>query len=220
MGIIACFFSTGCRPLNEWLDKRIDKRVAAGRMDLEQRVQTLEGEESSIQGQLKRMQLAVSLSRVKPYQRAALDPSAKTFERVDSQVGFFVVYIDSVRAVADGCEVVLGIGNPMSFSVKDAILHTKWGPRFKAFTAKDIEEFGPYVDLTRSNYQSTTDPNYYAEWDAWQKSLVATETTIGVPLQPGAWNKAEVRLAPCKPSDLGYLEVSLDSKTIGLVYPP
>ena len=220
IGLIACFLSTGCRQLNEWLDKQIDEKVAAEKSGLEQRVQALEADDSSIKGQLKRLQSNVSLSQVKPYQKAALDPAGKAFERMDSQVGFFVVYIDSVRSVADECELVLQIGNPMSATVTDATLRVKWGRRFKALSAKEAKEFGPFVDLTRSNYQSANNANYYAEWDAWQKSLVTTEATIHGPLKSGVWNRAEVRLAPCKASDLGYLEVSLDSNTVGLAHAP
>lgn len=220
IGLIACFLSTGCRQLNEWLDKRIDEKVAAEKIGLEQRVQALEADDSSIKGQLKRLQSTVSLSELKPYQKAALDPAGKAFERVDSQVGFFVVYIDSVRSIADGCGVVLQVGNPMSATVTDATLRARWGRRFKTFSAKEAKEFGPFVDLTRSNYQSSPDRNYYAEWDAWQKSLVATEATIRGPFKPGVWNRVEMRLAPCKPSDLGFLEVSLDSNTVGLAHAP
>ena len=152
IGLIACFLSTGCRQLNEWLDKRIDEKVAAEKIGLEQRIQALEADDSSIKGQLKRLQSTVSLSELKPYQKAALDPAGKAFERVDSQVGFFVVYIDSVRSIADGCGVVLQIGesNVRYGHRRDSPCEV--GPPVQDILGKEAKEFGPFVDLTRSNY--------------------------------------------------------------------
>jgi hypothetical protein len=153
----------------------------------------LETQITAIKSQLDNVQKSVTLLEFKlnseksKFESAILDTSSKTYRRVDTTSGFFLVSLQDVMPYADGYRLTLHVGNPSSATYSGFSINAKWG--------KSLE---------------TTD---YSEWEKSQheKSVSYTEELL-----PSSWNTVYLVLAPAQREELGYIEVSLTTDVVEL----
>lgn len=122
------------------------------------------------------------------YKYVYLDPSVKGFERIDTSNGFFLISLIDVKPYLDGYKLILDIGNPTLADYKGFTLNVRWGRKIKDF--KNSEE--------------------------WSKSLQRKEVSFTKNLNPASWTKVELILSPATPEQLGYIQLSMETPTIGL----
>ena len=126
------------------------------------------------------------------YASASFDPAAdKSFSRIDSTTGTFLVAVENATPYVDGFKVTCDFGNPSSATYHGFKLKVKWGPRF----------------------DSKTNGTKSKEWfDTLQeKELTMTETLRG-----GSWNPVTFVVSPAKADQFGYLEISIETRQISL----
>jgi hypothetical protein len=97
-----------------------------------------------------------------------------------------------VQPYLDGQKLQLRIGNPNLATYSGFKLKAKWGPRYP--TATDTP----------------------ARWDQWKRSVREKEIESTADLKPGVWNTVEIVLAPAKPDELGYIELSMTTNKVML----
>jgi hypothetical protein len=122
------------------------------------------------------------------YRTATLDLASKNYQRLDTDMGSFMVAAESVEPYLDGYKVVLSIGNPMLATFNGFKLRVEWA-----------------TSITKA-----------ADYETWEKTRQQKEISFTEPLQPGRWNQVELLLPSTKPDQLGYFNLSLDISTISL----
>ena len=119
-----------------------------------------------------------------------LDLTHSTYQRLDTDNGFLLVAAEKAVPYLNGYKILLKIGNPLSVS-------------YSGFTAKI--KWAKYYD---SN-QFTND-----SYAAWQKSIQQKESSFPDVLEKGSWKKVELIVAPATAEQLGYLKLSINTKTV------
>ena len=119
-----------------------------------------------------------------------LDLTHSTYQRLDTDNGFLLVSAEKAVPYLNGYKILLKIGNPLSVS-------------YSGFTAKI--KWAKYYD---SN-QFTND-----SYAAWQKSIQQKESSFPDVLEKGSWKKVELIVAPATAEQLGYLKLSINTKTV------
>jgi hypothetical protein len=126
--------------------------------------------------------------KVDKYESCHLDPTSKSYQRLDTNTGTFLVSLQDVKPYAGGYKLVLHIGNPYIAQFKGFKLAIKWG--------KEIN---------------------YIKYEDWQKSLRQREVSFTETLLPGTWNKVELAISPATKEETGYLELSMVTDLISLM---
>lgn len=124
-----------------------------------------------------------------PYESAVFYPSSKGYQRIDTNCGYFLVSLNEIKPYADGCKVILHVGNPSMVTYSGFILKAKWGKRF--------EKGEKFID--------------------WVNSLKEKEEKFTQELSPGRWNKIELIVSPAKPEQVSYLKVSMETDVVSLL---
>ena len=121
-----------------------------------------------------------------------LDMESKTYSRLDTANGFFLISCQGVRPFLDGQKATLLIGNPLIARYVEYKIKVHWGPRF----------LGPENDTVK--------------WLAWYRSLKTKDYEYPGVLEPSKWNEIEVVLPQTKADELGYVDISLVTNTVSL----
>lgn len=172
--ILACLPS-GCAPARS--------EAHAPRPDsLETKVAGLEREAISLEQRLIRLEMARS-----QYDEVTIDPSTKSFQRLDSTVGVLLVSCQDVQPYANGFKVHLSIGNVTMATLHGFKLKVSWGPAYTDTTVTD-----------------------------WTTARHSGEFDFTDDLLPGKWNKVAFALTPAQPRDLDYVSVGMESNTVSL----
>lgn len=151
-----------------------------------------------IDDQLKKMDTTLTLDDLQitalqsPHGSANFDPTDSRFQRIDSDLASFAVSIVDVAAYGDGVRIKLNLGNPMAAGVGGVTLHMKYGPRQPV---------------------SSNESGVYPKWWAQLKSK---DVDLPSNLKGASWNPTTVVLPGIDPKDFGYLQLSIDTKTIFL----
>lgn len=132
----------------------------------------------------------------------SFDFTGKGYGKLESTSGFFLILVDDVKTFADGVTVALRIGNPLFSKFNGFKFHAKYGRREPEFP-KDYLATGA-IDL------------YVLENKKWKEELQEVNLSFTEELLPGSWNRASMLLPKIKSSDLGYLELSMETDTIAL----
>ena len=119
-----------------------------------------------------------------------LDLTNGAYQRLDTNNGFLLVSAEPAVPYLNGYKILLKIGNPLSVS-------------YSGFTAKI--KWAKYYDSNQFT------PDSYAEW---QKSIQQKETSFPDVLEKGTWKKTELIVAPATAEQLGYLKLSINTKTV------
>jgi len=113
-----------------------------------------------------------------------VDATHKGVQRLDTDLGSFLVSVDGVTPDFNGHKLNLDIGNPSMAEFNGFTLKAQWG---KAF-----------------------DPNGKVTYADWKESLKSKEVKFTEHLKPGHWNKIDLALAPAKPEQLKYIEIEME----------
>jgi hypothetical protein len=114
--------------------------------------------------------------------------SAKTFRRLDADLGMFYVSLESMEPFADGYKAIFEILNPYAATFSNLKLKVRWAPR--------REEGTPFVK--------------------WRASRRERDFSTPVELLPGRWTKLEIVLSPATAKDVGYVQLDeLEFRTVG-----
>jgi hypothetical protein len=118
-----------------------------------------------------------------------LDLTHSAYQRLDTDNGFLLVSAEQAVPYLNGYKILLKIGNPLSV-------------RYSGFTAK--------IKWARTYDNNQFTPDSYA---AWQKSIQEKEISFPDVLEKGTWKKIELIVAPTTAEQLGYLKLSIKTKT-------
>lgn len=122
----------------------------------------------------------------------------KGYQRVDGNVGYFLVSLENVEPYLDGQKVTLLIGNPNNVVFNGFKLKVKWGLRF------------PKLD-------DSTEPKSLQEaLSAYASSTQEKEIKLTDTLKPGNWNKVSFTIAPAKADAFGRLEIGIVTDQVRL----
>jgi hypothetical protein len=125
------------------------------------------------------------------YADAVFDPSEPAFQRIDAgSVASFAVSVEDVTQFGDGVKLKLNLGNLSSATVQGVTLHISYGSR------RPTEAGAAYT--------------------AWENSLKRKDADITEALLPGNWNPVPVVLPGIDQRNFGYVDISMDAKTISL----
>jgi hypothetical protein len=119
-----------------------------------------------------------------------LDLTHSEYQRLDTNNGFLLVSAETAVPYLNGYKILLKIANPLSVSYSGFKAKIKWAKYY------DSNQFTP---------------DSYAEW---QKSVQQKETSFPDVLEKGASKKIEVIVAPATAEQLGYLKLSINTKTV------
>jgi hypothetical protein len=119
-----------------------------------------------------------------------LDLSHSAYQRLDTNNGFLLVSAEPAVPYLNGYKILLKIGNPLTVS-------------YSGFTAKI--KWAKYYDTNQFSNDS------YA---AWQKSIQQKDISFPDVLEKGTWKKIELIVAPATAEQLGYLKLSINTKTV------
>jgi hypothetical protein len=119
-----------------------------------------------------------------------LDLAHSAYQRLDTNNGFLLVSAEPAVPYLNGYKILLKIGNPLSVSYSGLAAKIKWAKYY------DSNQFTP---------------DSFAEW---QKSIQQKETSFPDVLEKGTWKKIELIVAPATAEQLGYLKLSINTKTV------
>lgn len=125
-----------------------------------------------------------------PQKTILLDWATGGYQKIDTDVGYFLISLDDVTPYLDGKKVKLRIGNPSTATFKGFDLEFKWGQKY------DSKKKQPY--------------------DEWKKALNRKTVSFTKSLNPGTWNRTEAVLAPASIEQLQYIEMSMNVNTLSL----
>jgi len=121
-----------------------------------------------------------------------LNLSERTFQRLDTDNGFFLVSVNEAVPYLNGYKLRLQIGNPSYASYSGFKAKVKWRKRY------DYSQFAQ------------------ATYDEWQKGIQEREVSFTDVLQRGTWNKIELVVTPATVEQLGHVELSLTTEVLQL----
>ena len=125
------------------------------------------------------------------------DPAERRSSRLETSFGSFAISLEDVSPYADGVRVRLLVGNLSTATVEGGTLRVKWGPR-----RPSIESDSHATNVER-----------------WRKSLRERTLDFQEDLRSGSRNTVSLVLSGLPPAEFGYLELSMEAKTIRLAQP-
>ena len=126
------------------------------------------------------------------YQSILLDLGSRSFQRLDTDTGSFLVSVQDASPYLDGYRVTLEIGNPSFATYAGFELTAKWNSQY---------DWSSYNDGT---------------FDKWQKSERNKEVSFTSSLMPGKWNTVELILPSTTGQQLGYFVLSMKTHVVSL----
>lgn len=158
---------------------------------LEKRVLELEKELKELKGEHEWLQ-KYAFENISGLQHSTVsfDPSSPgPYQMIDSSIGPLLVSLGKAEQYLDGYNVQLQIGNTTAASLKGVKISAKWARRYKT-------EDGAYFD--------------------WYKNRKTKDFSFTGTLLTGHWSAFPLILPDTKPSEFGYLEVSIDTNTVSM----
>jgi hypothetical protein len=119
----------------------------------------------------------------------SLDFTKPEYHRLNTDNGFLLVAAEQAVPYQNGYKISLKIANPLSVTYSGLTARIKWAKSY------DTNQFTP---------------DSYA---AWQKSIRQKDVSLPDVLEKGASKKIELTVAPATAEDLGYVKLSINTKT-------
>ena len=142
-----------------------------------------------------------------PYASPMFDPMEKGFQRVDTDIGTFLVSLKNVQQYADGIKVTLSIGNIQSITYTNIRIFGKYGLRWPSLPKSSPNE-------TKEDRASRLQ-EWRSAYAKHQSSLKDFSVTLTEKIRPGNWNSSIIVTLPnVKASDFGYLQLSLEGSQV------
>lgn len=146
------------------------------------------------------------------------------FKTVKSSTGCFFVSLKEVSPYLSGYKLVFSIGNPSLATHTNAKLKLCWNRSYqnwkndKEFAAK-MEEYEKankdYQDSLSKKEAWVTRPEKPIR-PSWLDEKREKEFSLQTPIKPGVWNDIEVHVTPATLEQLDNIDLSIETKTIGL----
>ncbi len=114
----------------------------------------------------------------------ALDTSGKTFQRLDTDAGIFLVSIEKTEKIENGIRLHINIGNINFADFTDYKIKLLWG---KKWTGGELGD----------------------SYTIWRQSLVGAEFHFQGVLTKGMWNPVNLDLVPANSIDVEFVECSI-----------
>lgn len=127
---------------------------------------------------------------------AFLDPTTKSYQRIDTDVGSLLVSVKSVQPYLDGYKVTLAIGNPYAMDFNGFGVSCKWSLPYL------------YTNGVASNAEAVKNSEK-------SKDLQQTEVLRG-----GWWTPVELTISPATADELKMLRISVIPNNITLLSKP
>ncbi|HVS26540.1 MAG TPA: hypothetical protein VHE58_04490 [Burkholderiales bacterium] len=135
-------------------------------------------------------------SEINQYKNATFDPTREhAFQRVDANVGTFLVVLENVQPYLDGQKITLLIGNLNYVIFNGLTLNVSWGSREPDWSKLNDEERTKAAEA----YISTQH----------EKEVKLTDI-----LRPATWNKVQFNIAPAKAEQFGELRISITTNQV------
>jgi hypothetical protein len=166
-----------------------ESRIAALQRDLQKQRSDFEGFRQAFQS------LANSGGLSGRNKIVVLDPASKSYGRIDTDNGFFLVSCQDVQPYLDGYKVTLHVGNPLGVRFVGFKITAQWGPRY------------------------TVAANDDGSWGRWRAGLKATDFSFTDTLEVGRWNEVELVLAQTTANQVGHIQVSLETNVVSMLVP-
>ena len=160
-------------------------------VDLRAQVATLEQKVTSLEARVELQQYMIN-SKQDRQNSIPLNLAEHTFQRLDTDSGFFLVSVAEVVPYLNGYKIRLKIGNPSAAAYSGVKLMVKWS------TAYDSAKY------TEASYNE------------WKKGLQEKEMSLVDTLEAGRWNSVELILAPATTEQLGVVTLSMSTDTLSL----
>jgi len=131
------------------------------------------------------------------FSSTSFDPAdGKGYQRVDTTSGTFLISLQDVTPHLDGVKVILHIGNIQYASYSGFKLKINYGKRYPKYDEKETSE-------ERRNKR-----------ELYSKSKREKEESFTKVLRPATWNSVTVFLPDIKPTEFGYMNVSMITNTV------
>jgi len=131
------------------------------------------------------------------FSSSSFDPAdGKGYQRVDTTSGTFLISLQDVTPYLDGVKVNLHIGNIQYASYSGFKLKISYGKRYPKYDEKDTSE-------ERRNKR-----------ELYSKSQREKEESFTKVLRPATWNTLTVFLPDIKPTEFGYMNVSMITNSV------
>lgn len=122
-----------------------------------------------------------------------LDPARPNeFQRLRSSAGLLLVSLEEVTPYLDGYKLRVSIGNPSFATYGGFKVKARWGPR---------ADPGPFN---------------LAKFRERQAQIKEKEISFTERLEPGLWNEVELILTPATATQVGFIQISIDSNYVSL----
>jgi hypothetical protein len=159
---------------------------------LEAKQQTLEEGTVQLGRRLDNLEFQQTLLRsaAERYRTAVFDPSDKGYGRLDTGGGTFLLSVDDAKPYLDGFKLTLRIGNIQSIGYGGFVIKASWGAKW---------------DGTKLDYAK------------WRSSLKSKEFKMPDHLNPGAWNRIELALAPAKAEEIRFIEIEMTTDVVQML---
>ena len=126
------------------------------------------------------------------FSSTSFDPAdSKGYQRVDTTSGTFLISLQDVTPYLDGVKVNLQIGNIQFASYSGFSLKISYGKRYPKYDEKETSE-------EKRNKR-----------EIYSKSKREKEESFTKVLRPATWNSVIVFLPDIKPTEFGYMNVSM-----------
>lgn len=187
--IFAISYLCGCseKPLGSKITKQFTTINSTIQKQQDQ-IDRLQTREKFLQFQLTRLQNQFTelSSKVTSFQNplAIFTPSSKGYTTINTNLGNFLVSLESLTKYANGYKAVFSIGNPNLVTFNGLKINVAWGE-----------------DVSNKN----SDP---------QKKFKTNEITINKPILPGVWNRVSIILAPATAKETGIIALTLTADKI------
>lgn len=122
-----------------------------------------------------------------------LNLTEHTFQRLDTDTGFFLISVEEVVPYLNGYKLRLKIGNPSSADYAGPKITVKWNKQY------------PYDKYTQASFEE------------WQKAGQEKDASLTDILASGSWNKVEVIIAPATVEQLGFVTLTMSTDTVRLL---
>lgn len=166
----------------------------------------LQGMESSLQNNFNKFQDGVR-SGLESYSRdlqinvndqirafddstAVLDIVSKSYQKIDTNSGYFLIAIRKIEPVTGGYRLTVNIGNPNYASYSGVKLDMRWGKRYEPSPALSYEQ--------------------------WRQTLIGSQYSYNAKLNPGTWIEFSIDVPADSTAQLGYIECGMDVQNVEL----
>ena len=119
----------------------------------------------------------------------SLDFTQPDYRRLNTDNGFLLVAAEQAVPYQNGFKISLKVANPLSVSYSGLTAKIRWAKRY------DTNQFTP---------------DSYA---AWQKSIREKNVSLPDVLEKGTSKKIELTVAPATAEEIGYVKLSINTKT-------